>query len=184
MNVNSLADLFSLRKHLKVGVYYASQTGMAKSVAGIVKEKLGQFVINLGFGELNSLDVEEIGQFDVLVLCVSTTGQGDVPDNGFKFWNRIRKVKGQDWSKVRVYLLALGSTEYSSFCAAGKMIWRRFFKNGVGEGVGEGVGGIVLADDVAGSDMEKVVDKWVENVVDGIKDLQNVNQNLFMKFIT
>ena len=43
--MNSLADLFSLRKHLKVGVYYASQTGTAKSIAGIVQKRLGHSVI-------------------------------------------------------------------------------------------------------------------------------------------
>lgn len=34
--MQSLADLFSLRKHLKVGVYYASQTGTAKNIVGII----------------------------------------------------------------------------------------------------------------------------------------------------
>ena len=35
----------------------------------------------------------------------------------------------------------------------------------------------------ARDEMEKVVDKWVEYVVKGVKDLQSENQNLFMKFI-
>lgn len=71
-------------------VLYASQTGNAKEIATLFSEDLGTDVVKLGTAVvLHSMDdylkankdLEEVVKQPV-VFVVSTTGTGDMPDNG------------------------------------------------------------------------------------------------------
>ncbi len=179
-----LAELFSMTKHLMVGVFYASQTGTAKSVAEIIKNKMGKYIVDVVYGSLDELKIESLNTFDVIVFCIATTGKGEFPDNSYKFWNKVRKIyvkggcgSGDVFGGMEICLLGLGSSEYTSFCGAAKALYKRLEKNGIKELVET-----LYVDEVRG-DMEEVIDNWIEHVVKTIKKKQMENQNLFIKMM-
>lgn len=62
-----------------------------------------------------------------LVIVASTTGNGDVPENGDKFWRFIKRASqpANLFSGVKYGVLGLGDTNYDKFCNASKQIDKR-----------------------------------------------------------
>lgn len=108
-------------------IYVGSQLGNSRGVADELIDLLEYHDknINISVHDLDALiddDKEEV----VLIIC-STTGNGDIPDNGSKLWRTIKK---RDFNKshfdgLKYFILGLGDTNYSDFCAAAKKITKR-----------------------------------------------------------
>jgi len=96
-----------------------------------------------------------------LFVVVSTTGNGDLPENADRFYRKLKRmVRRNNYKPLRNLafgILALGDSNYSDFCEAGKKVRSVFLDLGAREIVAMG-----LADDATG--MEEVVEKWLENV--------------------
>jgi methionine synthase reductase len=85
----------------------------------------------------------DIEREKLIVFCVSTTGEGEAPDNALKFWRRVRKrTLPQDYlSGLRYGLLGLGDSNYNRFANFGREVdnrlealsAQRFIKTGFGD---------------------------------------------------
>ncbi len=61
----------------------------------------------------------------LLIVVISTTGQGDAPDSAQRFLRFFRKQKSATWLNNTHYaVLALGDTNYDKFCEPGKRMER------------------------------------------------------------
>lgn len=89
-----------------------------------------------------------------MVVC-STTGDGEVPENGVRFIRHMRRL-GSDsaLSHVRMAALLLGDTNYSSFCGGGLRVLKALRDVGVSEFYPH-----AMADD--GTGLEAVVEAWI-----------------------
>lgn len=67
------------------------------------------------------LDAEfsELNQQALWLICSSTHGAGDVPDNLQPFYQYLLKQQ-PDLSAVTYVVVAIGSSSYDTFCGAGK----------------------------------------------------------------
>ncbi|GGB16773.1 FMN-binding protein MioC [Agarivorans gilvus] len=67
------------------------------------------------------LDAEfsELNQQALWLICSSTHGAGDVPDNLQPFYQYLLKQQ-PDLSAVSYTVVAIGSSSYDTFCGAGK----------------------------------------------------------------
>lgn len=91
----------------------------------------------------------------MVVIVASTTGDGEPPANSLRFLRRVRSAKSL--SHVRFAVLALGDTNYTSFCNFGRTCDEQMFKLGAKRICPTG-----FADDAVG--LETVVEPWIDNL--------------------
>ncbi|PIC43471.1 hypothetical protein B9Z55_004196 [Caenorhabditis nigoni] len=141
-------------------IAYGSQTGQAETIAKSVKEK--SELIGLA-PRLFTLDENEkkfnLNEEKLCVIIVSSTGDGDAPDNAARFVRRInRRTLPEDFLKsLEFVVLGLGDSNYSSY----QLIPRKIDKQLANLGAkrlfecGE-------ADDQVG--LELVVEPWIDRL--------------------
>ena len=93
-------------------IIYASQTGNSESIAKILESKINHKLYCMK-------NITEKFIINPLIIIISTTGDGEIPDNGKKFYRLLNKNK-PDLSNIEYSILALGDSNYSNFCNAGK----------------------------------------------------------------
>ena len=107
-------------------VIHASQTGTAQELALRSAETLragGLAVRSLPLGEL---DATRLATCRRALFVVSTTGEGDAPDDAYAFV-RDAMQNGASLSQLQYGLLALGDRAYQTFCGFGRTLdhWLR-----------------------------------------------------------
>ncbi|XP_061660803.1 methionine synthase reductase isoform X2 [Syngnathoides biaculeatus] len=162
----------------RIVVLYGSQKGQAQSIAeGIAAEAEEHGLL----AELSCLDQKDKDNLEneksPVVFVVSTTGNGEPPDNALQF---VRHIKMKTLSPIHYKhlhyaLLALGNTNYENFCNCGKTIERRLQELGAQKFYATG-----YADDGVG--LELVVEPWLEGLWKAVKGaLTNMTSNLSIK---
>lgn len=70
---------------------------------------------------LSRIQLIELGKESVLVMVISTTGQGDPPDNARTFLRQLRKITDKTYfSRLKLAILGLGDSNYDRFNQAAK----------------------------------------------------------------
>ncbi|KAF9920314.1 hypothetical protein FBU30_009888 [Linnemannia zychae] len=138
-------------------VFFASQTGNAESISRNIYEQAQERGFKAFHYVLNDHAKVDWEKEDCLVFVVSTTGDGDPPDNSTKFWRHLRKLKGVGLTKAKYAILGLGDTNYDNFCQTAKRLDTRLQELGATPFYPRG-----LADDATG--LEETVDPWIQNL--------------------
>ena len=99
---------------------YGTQTGgsemLARTFAKDAK-KQGFTTTVLGMEDYSQVDFSSESR---LIIITSTYGEGDMPDNAQDFWDHLQSDDAPDLSHIEFSVLALGDTNYTLFCEAGK----------------------------------------------------------------
>ena len=146
---------------MRVSIVYGTLSGNAETCA----EKVGARLENEGFevkvDNISDLDVEHFQNQSILLLSISTYGEGDPPDDAWEMWDAIVEGGGHDFSNLTFAVLALGDTDYDLFCEAGKRFDEAFEKQG-------GTRLIPRVD--CNVDFEEPADQWIESVTAALKE--------------
>ena len=166
-------------KNFKVLITYGSQTGNAETISHILKKQLSSFFISdIEICPLNDVvNIQSFNTYDFVIILLSTTGDGDFPDNSNKFWRICRKYFNKDLDKTNYCILGLGSSDYNNFCSPSKSLDMRLRKNKANSFLP-----IEFADDATG--LQDVVDPWLEKITSFLKFKQKNIQNWFIKSMT
>ncbi|KAK6588211.1 NADPH-dependent FMN FAD containing oxidoreductase [Cryptosporidium xiaoi] len=101
MNTSSINDIgIGTKCPKRVWLVYASQTGKSERLCYEIRNELWSIGVvgyptsieafeDVFFGYFESKNEKPNVEFPLTIFVVSTTGQGDVPDNMISFWNRF-----------------------------------------------------------------------------------------------
>ncbi|XP_023211645.1 methionine synthase reductase-like, partial [Centruroides sculpturatus] len=126
----------------------------------------GRPVIDFGDKKKCQFSIKES---NCVVIIVSTTGDGEPPQTVITFWRRIikRTLPPDHLKGVYYTLLALGDSNYNSFCHFGKILDKRLEYLGAKRFYPTGYG-----DDAIG--LEESVEPWIEGLWKAIRIHLNI----------
>ncbi|KAF2100742.1 NADPH dependent diflavin oxidoreductase-like protein 1 [Rhizodiscina lignyota] len=119
-------------RHRTALILYGTETGNAQDVA----EELGRLVERLHFSarvtELDGVTLKELLQYQVVIIAISTTGQGDLPANALSFWKSLRSARLRPGCLQRMQFVSfgLGDTSYPQFNFAHRKLYNRLVQLG------------------------------------------------------
>ena len=103
-------------------ILFGSQTGTAQNLAKRVAKEAKARGFNAQVVDASAYASVDWKALKNLFVVTSTYGDGDVPDNAQQFWAWLKSDAPVSLAHVAFSVLALGDTNYSEFCAAGKKI--------------------------------------------------------------
>ena len=138
-----------------ITILVGTMTGTAELVADEVKDTLaaeGLAADVLAMDKLTPAVFERPGRF---LICTSTYGQGDVPDNARDFFAALETTR-PDLAHVKYGVIALGDRTYAqTFCFGGKRFDQLLTSLGA-----KRLGEVLLHDASAGTIPEEVAVEW------------------------
>lgn len=96
-----------------------SETGTATAVAHAIQSSLTSKGHQAYADEQASLETLQNRDWDSLIICTATTGQGDVPDNIAPFYQQLVDTLPQ-MPNLKFAVISLGDSSYDTFCQAGE----------------------------------------------------------------
>ena len=97
---------------LKINILVGTMTGTAQLVAQELELVWDGEDAEVGTLLMDDLDASVFGREGVFLVCTSTYGQGDVPDNAKKLYEDLR-AKRPNLSHVRYGVFGLGDRTYA-----------------------------------------------------------------------
>ncbi len=142
---------------LDLTILVGTMTGTAESVAQTLELVLDDGDTNVIVKPMDGLDVENaFAGGKLFLICTSTYGQGDVPDNAKQLYESLRSER-PDLAEVRYGVIALGDRTYmDTFCNGGKRFDAILTELGARR-----VGDILCHDASAGTMPEEVAEAWI-----------------------
>lgn len=134
-----------------------TMTGTAQSVAQELELRLDDGQVRPVMKLMDGLDAAVFAPGGVFLLCTSTYGQGDVPDNARALFDSLAATR-PDLSRVRYGLIALGDRTYAdTFCFGGKRFDALLTELGACR-----IGEPLLHDASQGTMPEEVAAQWID----------------------
>ena len=103
-------------------IVYGTQTGTAEELAYDIEKLSKEKGFESKVFELDDISMDQLKQINKLLIVTSTTGDGEVPDNGLTFWEQLSSLTELNISNLKYGVLALGDSSHYDFCNAGKII--------------------------------------------------------------
>jgi MioC protein len=149
----------------KVTILVGTMTGTADLVAEEVRDRLVADGIETRIVAMDGKGSEVFAPGGMFLICSSTYGQGDVPDNAQALFAALERDR-PDLSGVEYGVIALGDRTYTAtFCHGGK----RF--DALLESLGaRRVGEVLLHDASAGTIPEEVAVDWAEGWINELPE--------------
>ena len=160
---------------LSVLILYGSQTGNAEAIAKELHSDLLPLLPSSSLRLYSMSDfvkdddsLSSLPSFPLILTVISTTGQGDPPDNAAKFLRVLRKrlppSGAAGWLAAVAYtVLAIGDTNYTHFCKPGVRLDGEMAKMGAARWLP-----LACADD--GTRLEDVVEPWKSRVLAKVRE--------------
>ncbi|KAL8382906.1 hypothetical protein RB595_006602 [Gaeumannomyces hyphopodioides] len=125
-------DLDRILSRRSALVLYGSETGNAQDVAEDLGRTLERLRFRTSVVEMDDIGLKELLQHHLVVFVVSTTGQGDMPQNASKFWRSLlrRKLPPSCLTKLAYTCFGLGDSSYPKYNWAARKLCKRLCQLG------------------------------------------------------
>ena len=147
----------SLSMPFELNILVGTMTGIAQLVAQEIELRLDADGLTVHTLEMDELTPEVFDRSGVFLICTSTYGQGDVPDNAKDLYDALCTQR-PDLSRVRYGVFALGDRTYGeTFCFGGKR-----FDEILGQLGAQRIGEVFLHDASSGILPEDEAAEWID----------------------
>ncbi|WP_373085524.1 flavodoxin domain-containing protein [Sneathiella sp.] len=147
----------------QIKILVSTMTGTAELVAEEIADAVSAKGIEAEILLMDDLGAEVLADDAVYVICTSTYGQGDVPDNGQAFMDNL-EAAAPDLKGIKYGVFALGDITYNqTFCNAGNLFdaaFRKFGATRIGEIMRHDASSGELPEDQAG----EWAGEWLEQL--------------------
>ena len=103
-----------------VTILYGSQTGHAQDVAEQAKARAVAAGFKVDLFAMGDYKASRLKQDKLLLVAVSTQGEGEPPDDARDFYDFLHGEKAPRLDGTRFAVFGLGDSSYEKFCQAGK----------------------------------------------------------------
>lgn len=104
---------------MQINLLVGSVHGNATSVAQALQLSAADFQVSIDIYPMDGMDATIFQKSGVFLICTSTTGSGDVPNNAQAFYQAL---DAHYLGHVRYGIIALGDSSYGeTFCGGGKL---------------------------------------------------------------
>ncbi|MGZ9897905.1 flavodoxin [Shewanella gaetbuli] len=103
----------------EVSIVFGTVYGGAQFTAETLAKKLQEKGHHISLKQTAQLQDYVPSESEYLIIVCSTTGQGDLPDDIFPWFAKL-KSQAPYLPKLQYSIVALGDSSYETFCAAGK----------------------------------------------------------------
>jgi len=142
---------------LELNILVGTMTGIAQLVAQEIELRLDGEGVRVHTLEMDELDPSVFDRNGLFLICTSTYGQGDVPDNAKDLYEALCTQR-PDLSHVSYGLIGLGDRTYAdTFCFGGKRFDEILTQLGA-----QRIGEMMLHDASAGTLPEDDAADWIE----------------------
>jgi len=142
---------------LDLTIVVGTMTGTAQLVAQELELRLDDGDTHVRTVLMDDRDASVFHGGGLFLICTSTYGQGDVPDNAKKLYESLVNER-PDLSGVRYGVIALGDRTYmDTFCNGGKRFDAILAQLGA-----QRIGEMLLHDASAGTMPEEVAAEWIQ----------------------
>lgn len=146
---------------LEVTILVGTMTNTAQLVAQEIELLVDDEDTRVLVQYMDGLDAAAIKPGSLYLICSSTYGQGDVPDNARDFYESLGAAR-PDLTAVRYGVIALGDRTYlQTFCHGGKKFDALFAELGA-----QRIGETCLHDASAGTLPEEVCVEWAQQWIE------------------
>lgn len=148
-------------------ILYASQTGNAHSVAQQLSDKAAAKGLESRLVSTADFKPRDLVKESLLLLVVSTQGEGEVPESAVDLWKYINGRKAPDLGTLQYGVFALGDSSYTHFCKAGLDFDTRLAELGANS---------LLQRIDADVDFDELSGQWIEQSLEKIEELKPARQ--------
>ena len=150
---------------LKLTILVGTMTGTAQLVAQELELRLDDGDMQAQTVLMDGLDATAFADGGLFLICTSTYGQGDVPDNAKQLYESLHNAR-PDLSNVQYGVIALGDRTYAeTFCNGGKR-----FDGILSELGARRIGEVMQHDASAGTMPEEVAVEWVGGWIEKVRE--------------
>lgn len=109
---------------------FGSQSGNSETLAKQFSKKAKSAGFKSRVSGLDQVSPGDLVNEQHALIVTSTWGEGEMPDNAKDFWDTLVQDSAPKFENLNYSVLALGDTNYETFCVAGKEFDRRFSELG------------------------------------------------------
>eukprot|EP00924_Labyrinthula_sp_SR-Ha-C_P012554 snap_masked-scaffold_10-processed-gene-10.15-mRNA-1 protein AED:0.43 eAED:0.44 QI:0/0/0/0.5/1/1/2/0/678 len=151
-------------------IIYATQTNTAYELAVQFKRYALRRNVQAKLFNIKDISAQDFSSFEYMVLFVSTTGDGQVPDGMKEIWAELLKktMEKNIFKELKFSIFCLGDSSYQKFNAGGRMLRKRLIQLGATEFYEAGLG-----DDQSKLGVEYDFLQWNKGFWDKTLKLQN-----------
>ncbi len=149
---------------MKLTILVGTMTGTADLVAQEVRDALAPLGVAAEIVQMDGLDSGVFAREGAFLICSSTYGQGDVPDNAKALYDALGRDR-PDLARIEYGVIALGDRTYAdTFCNGGRRFDERLGALGARR-----VGEPMLHDASSGTMPEELAIDWAKAWIEQFK---------------
>tara|TARA_B100001996_G_scaffold381808_1_gene372048 strand:- start:883 stop:1338 length:456 start_codon:yes stop_codon:yes gene_type:complete len=103
----------------KLLVLFGTETGNAEDLAFDAGNSSKEFNLEAEVKGMDEVSLDDVISCKRLIICCSTWGEGDQPDNAQDLFDEVSESEDGCMSGVNFGVLALGDTAFEMFCQSG-----------------------------------------------------------------